>query len=165
MVMSHNQSLETRAWEAAATVFDPEIPDLSVIDLGVIRGIFVTDSGILVTITPTYSGCPAMETIAWEIELALARVGIGPAEVRTVRAPAWSSDWITERGRAVLLANGIAPPPPGAGRRALFGEEHPACPRCNSQETECLSEFGATACRALWRCRACAEPFDAFKCH
>jgi ring-1,2-phenylacetyl-CoA epoxidase subunit PaaD len=158
--------LRERAWQAAATVTDPEIPVLTIADLGVLRDVTVAGDGTVeVAITPTYSGCPAMNVIAFEVELALARAGLPGARVRTVLAPAWTTDWMSEDGRRKLLAYGIAPPPPGGGRGALFGQDAVACPRCGSADTECLAEFGSTACKALWRCRACREPFDHFKCH
>ena len=158
--------LRERAWQAAATVTDPEIPVLTIADLGVLRDVTVGDDGAVeVAITPTYSGCPAMNVIALEVELALGRAGLPGARVRTVLAPAWTTDWMSEEGRRKLLAYGIAPPAPGGGRGALFGQDAVACPRCGSADTECLAEFGSTACKALWRCRACREPFDHFKCH
>ncbi len=156
--------LRTRAWAAAATVCDPEIPVLTVEDLGVLREVRVAGDAVEVVITPTYSGCPAMNMIALEIETALAAAGI-EGRVTTTLAPAWTTDWMTASGRAKLLEYGIAPPPPASSRRALFGETHVACPRCASADTEQLAEFGSTSCKALWRCRACREPFDLFKCH
>jgi len=159
-----NADLQQRAWDAAATVVDPEIPVLTIADLGVLRAVTVSAAGVEVAITPTYSGCPAMGVIGLEIELALSRAGIAPARVVTVMAPAWTTDGLSEDGRRKLLEYGIAPPPRG-GRRALFGEEHVACPRCAVTDTERLAEFGSTSCKALWRCLGCGEPFDVFKCH
>ena len=144
---------------------DPEIPVLTIADLGVLRDVAVEDGRVVVAITPTYSGCPAMNAIALEIEIALARASIPDARVRTVLHPAWTTDWMTEAGRAKLLAYGIAPPVRSGGRRALFGQETVACPQCGSDDTERLAEFGSTSCKALWRCRACREPFDYFRCH
>ena len=154
-----------RAWDVAASVVDPEIPVLTIADLGVLRDVIVTEDGVEVTITPTYTGCPAMQMIALDIEIALDRAGIGPARVKTVLAPAWTTDWMTEAGRRKLAEYGIAPPPPASTRRALFGELHVNCPRCGSDDVEKISEFGSTACKSLLRCRACREPFDLFKCH
>jgi ring-1,2-phenylacetyl-CoA epoxidase subunit PaaD len=129
-----------RARTAAEAVVDPEIPVLTIADLGVLRD-------------------------AFEIEAAVERAGLGRPRVTTVLHPAWTTDWLTAGGREKLRAYGIAPPEGKAGgRRALFGEEHVACPRCGSRETEKLAEFGSTTCKALWRCRACREPFDHFKC-
>ena len=157
-------SLRDRALAAAATVVDPEIPVLTIADLGVLRDVTEQDGRVEVAITPTYSGCPAMNMIALEVELALERAGI-PGRVRTVLEPAWTTDWMTDSGRRKLLAYGIAPPTQAAGRRALFAVDAAACPRCGSARTECLAEFGSTSCKALWRCLDCREPFDQFKCH
>jgi ring-1,2-phenylacetyl-CoA epoxidase subunit PaaD len=154
-----------RAYEAVAAVTDPEIPVLTIADLGVLRDVAVNGDRVEVTITPTYSGCPAMNVIALEIGAALARAGFADTAVRTVLSPAWTTDWLTPAGREKLLAYGIAPPAGPAGRRALFGEEKIACPHCGSADTELLAEFGSTACKSLHRCRTCREPFDAFKCH
>lgn len=161
----HAASLRQIAWDAAARVVDPEIPVLTIADLGVLRDVTVRDDAVEVAITPTYSGCPAMNMIALEIEVALARAGIRNARIHTVLSPAWTTDWMSEEGRAKLKAYGIAPPQAGVGRRALFGEQQVACPQCGSTDTEVLSEFGSTSCKALWRCRSCREPFDYFKCH
>jgi ring-1,2-phenylacetyl-CoA epoxidase subunit PaaD len=157
--------LRERAWAAAATVVDPEIPVLTIADLGVLRDVRVAGEAIEIAITPTYSGCPAMAMIALEIELALDRAGLPRPTVTTVLSPAWTTDWMSEDGRRKLQAYGIAPPQPASGRCTLFGVEEIACPRCGSRDTERLSEFGSTSCKALWRCRACREPFDYFKCH
>ena len=157
--------LRQRAWEAAARVVDPEIPVLTIADLGVLRDVTVDDGRVEVAITPTYSGCPAMNMIALEIELALECVGIRGPKIRTVLSPAWTTDWMSEDGRRKLREYGIAPPQAGSGRRALFCEQQMACPQCGSENTELLSEFGSTSCKALWRCRSCREPFDYFKCH
>lgn len=166
MVTNHEaRDLRQAAWDAAAQVVDPEIPVLTIADLGVLRDVTVTGDGVEVAITPTYSGCPAMNMIALEIELALTRQGILNPKVKTVLSPAWTTDWMTDDGRRKLKDYGIAPPIAGSGRRALFGEQEVACPQCGSTQTEVLSEFGSTSCKALWRCRACREPFDYFKCH
>ncbi|NEW95118.1 1,2-phenylacetyl-CoA epoxidase subunit PaaD [Rhodopseudomonas sp. BR0M22] len=157
--------LRQRAWDAAATVCDPEIPVLSIADLGVLREVRVEQGRVEVAITPTYSGCPAMNMIALEIETALARAGIAQARVTTVLAPAWTTDWMSEAGRAKLKDYGIAPPQVTGSRRALFGDLEVACPQCGATDTEQLSEFGSTSCKALWRCKSCREPFDYFKCH
>jgi ring-1,2-phenylacetyl-CoA epoxidase subunit PaaD len=155
-----------RARAAAEAVVDPEIPVLTIADLGVLREVRLAGDGrVEVVITPTYSGCPAMNMIALEIETALERAGLGRPKVTTVLHPAWTTDWLTAAGREKLRAYGIAPPEGRAGGRgALFGEERVACPRCGSRDTERLAEFGSTACKALRRCRACREPFDHFKC-
>ena len=157
-------SLRQRALAALEAVTDPEIPVLTIADLGILRDLAVHGDTVEVTVTPTYSGCPAMNMIVVEIETALARAGI-TAKVRTSLSPAWTTDWLSDAARQKLAAFGIAPPEHAASRRGLFGEAHPACPRCGSQDTELISEFGSTACKSLHRCRACKEPFDAFKCH
>ena len=157
--------LRRRAWDAVAGVVDPEIPVLTIADLGVLRAVDVTGGRVEVAITPTYSGCPAMNMIAVEIELALEREGFRSPKVRTVLSPAWTTDWMSEDGRRKLREYGIAPPLPANSRRALFGVQQVACPQCGSENTELLSEFGSTSCKALWRCKSCREPFDYFKCH
>jgi ring-1,2-phenylacetyl-CoA epoxidase subunit PaaD len=157
--------LRRRAWDAASRVVDPEIPVLTIADLGVLREVEVSDGHVEVAITPTYSGCPAMNMIALEIEIALEREGFAKPKIRTVLSPAWTTDWMSEDGRRKLRDYGIAPPQAASSRRALFGMQEVACPQCGSANTELLSEFGSTSCKALWRCKACREPFDYFKCH
>jgi ring-1,2-phenylacetyl-CoA epoxidase subunit PaaD len=164
-VSALDDDLRQRAWAVAASVVDPEIPVLSIEDLGVLREVRIEDGCVEVAITPTYSGCPAMNMIGLEIELALQRAGFGEAKVRTVLSPAWTTDWMSEDGRRKLREYGIAPPLAAGSRRALFGIEQVACPQCGSGNTEVLSEFGSTSCKALWRCKNCREPFDYFKCH
>ena len=157
------------AWEVLRGVNDPEVPVISVVDLGIVREVTVEDDGLVVTVTPTYSGCPATEAIEASIVAALDAAGLGPTRIRIERAPAWTSDWISADGRAKLHAYGIAPPGPVDRDTALplrFDARPPAplaCPRCASTNTERLAAFGATACKALWRCRACGEPFEQFK--
>lgn len=154
-----------RARAAVAAVADPEIPVLTLEDLGVIRAVELgVDGRIDVTITPTYSGCPANAAILIDLQAALAGAGFPDARVRSVLSPAWTTEWMSDAGRRKLSAYGIAPPEK-AGRAALLGHEAaPRCPQCGSTETELVSRFGSTACKALWRCLACREPFDAFKC-
>jgi ring-1,2-phenylacetyl-CoA epoxidase subunit PaaD len=153
-----------RAYRAAAAVVDPEIPVLTLEDLGVLRGVERRAGRIVVTLTPTYSGCPATLAIHQAVALALAEAGVAGAEVETVLAPPWSSDDISGEGRRKLEAYGIAPPGRGGGARSLFAKGSVACPRCGSDATAEISAFGSTACKALWRCEACGEPFEAFKC-
>lgn len=151
-----------------ATVNDPEIPVLSVLDMGVVRGAQFGPAGELeVIITPTYSGCPAMNAIEINIRAVLQENGYSHVKITTVLHPPWTTDWMTEEGRAKLLAYGIAPPLAGSvDKNALFAEERAVpCPRCGSTHTEMISQFGSTACKALHRCLSCAEPFDYFKCH
>jgi ring-1,2-phenylacetyl-CoA epoxidase subunit PaaD len=155
-----------RAWEIAAEVPDPEVPVLTIGDLGVLRDVRLMEDGTVeVDITPTYTGCPAMSVFTMDIETALLKAGFPSVRIRTVLSPAWTTDWLSEEAREKLRAYGIAPPAGKASRRALFGDDEVACPRCGSLATEKVSEFGSTACKALWRCTACSEPFDYFKCH
>ena len=158
-------ALRDRALLAVREVCDPEIPVLTIADLGVLRDVVVQDGRVEVVITPTYSGCPAMNMIQFEIEVALEKAGIVGGRVRTVLNPAWTTDWMTDEGRRKLREYGVAPPTRGGGRRALFGADVVGCPNCGSAKTHVLSEFGSTSCKALWRCEACREPFDYFKCH
>ncbi len=146
--------LTERLWAVLETVPDPEIPVVSVVDLGIVREV----SDERVTITPTYTGCPATQVIERDIRDALDAAGYRHVRIETVLAPAWTTDWISAAGREKLRAYGIAPPVP-AGHREV------ACPQCGSTETEEISRFGSTPCKAQWRCRDCLEPFDLFKCH
>ncbi len=143
------------------TVPDPEIPALSILDLGIVREI----SAARVLITPTYSGCPATLAIEQSIRRALDAAGFAQVRIETTLSPPWSSDWISDEGREKLRAYGIAPPPQGAGSASLRNEARATCPRCGSRDSEEISRFGSTPCKALWRCKSCAEPFDRFKCH
>jgi ring-1,2-phenylacetyl-CoA epoxidase subunit PaaD len=150
---------------AVAAVVDPELRVLTIADLGILRGIEVAAGGrVTVTITPTYTGCPAMDVIRRDISTAARAAGAGEVEVRTELSPPWTTDWISADGRAKLAAAGIAPP---TGRRAVSVPLTLTmrCPLCGSPDTEELSRFGSTACKSLWRCRACREPFDAVKAH
>lgn len=149
-----------RAIEAVSAVPDPEIPVVTIVDLGMVRAVrLAADGAVEVDLTPTYTGCPATRVIAEEVRAALAAAGIGEARVNLVLSPAWTTDWITPEGRAALQRHGIAPPP----RRGEPDAPVP-CPRCGSTDTEEISRFGSTPCKALWRCRTCREPFDRFKC-
>jgi len=140
------------------SVKDPEIPVISIHDLGILRDIKIHDDQAELIITPTYSGCPAMLEIEKEIHNALKAEGIENFKITTVLSPAWTTDWMTEEGKKKLEAYGIAPPNPTA-------PENVACPQCKSQNTALVSEFGSTACKALYKCKDCLEPFDYFKCH
>ncbi|MFG2164987.1 1,2-phenylacetyl-CoA epoxidase subunit PaaD [Micromonospora chersina] len=151
---------------AVAAVVDPEIRVITIDELGILRSVDedAATGRVVVTITPTYTGCPAMDVIRADIRRALAAAGHPDAEVRTVYAPAWSTDWISEGGRAKLAAAGIAPPAPAArGGGVVPLTLAVRCPRCGSPDTEQVSRFGSTACKALWRCRSCSEPFDHLK--
>jgi ring-1,2-phenylacetyl-CoA epoxidase subunit PaaD len=155
------------AWETLRGVEDPEIPAVSVVDLGLIRYVKVSASGSLdVGLSPTYVGCPATEVIRRSVREALERRGIGDFTVTGVLSPAWSSDWITPEGRRKLNDYGIVPPDRGVSTMRDVRRSHQpiACPHCRSLDTETVSEFGSTPCKALHRCRACLEPFEYFKC-
>jgi ring-1,2-phenylacetyl-CoA epoxidase subunit PaaD len=146
------------AWQALASVEDPELPALSIVDLGIVRSVVAQSDGALnIGLTPTYSGCPATEVIHASVMSALTAAGLAPFHLHTMLAPAWSSDWISAEGRRKLAAYGIVPPERNSARP-------PACPRCASLKTDCISEFGSTPCKALHRCRDCLEPFERFKC-
>lgn len=153
-----------RARAAAAAVVDPEIPVLTLDDLGILRGVEWREGRIVVKLTPTYTGCPATLAIELAVQAALLDAGFVDAKVESALSPPWSTDDITEEGRRKLAEFGIAPPARGARARSLFVVETVACPKCGSTHTSRISEFGSTACKALWRCEACAEPFDYFKC-
>lgn len=145
-------------------VCDPEIPILTIADLGVLRDVRIDARRVTVVITPTYSGCPAMHTIDQDIRAALAAAGYDDVQIETELAPAWSTDQLSAAAYGKLRSVGIAPPAHGVkDKRGLLGLEV-ACPRCASHQTERISEFGSTACKALYRCRSCLEPFDYFKC-
>lgn len=150
------------------SVTDPEIPVLTVMDLGVIRDVMVEEDGtVKVVITPTYSGCPAMNMIEVNIKATLQEAGFQKVAVETVLSPPWTTDWMSEEGRKKLKEYGIAPPQAGVvDKNALFAEEKDIiCPHCDSTNTIMISQFGSTACKALYKCKDCLEPFDYFKCH
>jgi len=158
---------ERAAWRVLETVLDPEVPVVSVVELGIVRDVIKHDDSLEVVLTPTYSGCPATEAIEAGVCAALEAAGLGPVRLTRRRAPAWSTDWITDEGRRKLREVGIAPPGAAPAPRPIRlvrrEPEAVACPRCGSAHTERLSAFGATACKALYRCLACREPFEHFK--
>lgn len=150
--------------EWLAQVPDPEIPVLSITDLGIVRAVDC-ESGVVVSLAPTYSGCPATEVIEASVIAALEDRGIADVAIRRVLSPPWTTEWITDSGREKLKKYGIAPPEKGGSKRALLGgKPQVACPRCASENTELVSEFGSTACKAAYRCGDCLEPFEYFKC-
>ena len=158
--MVKTQPEVAQIWSWLEEVADPEIPIISVADLGIVRDIKWLDDELVVTLTPTYSGCPATEVIARDVSEALSARGIENVRLETKISPPWTTDWISERGRERLREFGIAPPASG-----LIQIENIACPRCGSLETEMISRFGSTPCKAIYKCRACLEPFDVFKRH
>lgn len=157
---------EREVWRILADVPDPEIPVLSVVELGIIRHVRVADDGrVTVGVSPTYTGCPATEVIARSIESRLEEEGYEHPKVESVLSPPWTSDWLTESGRAKLKEYGIAPPAHSVSNpKHLFREPKVACPRCSSMQTSKVSEFASTPCKALYRCASCLEPFEYFKC-
>jgi len=149
--------IEQRIFDVLAQVPDPEIPAVSIVDLGIVRGVSIDGDQAAVALTPTYSGCPATHAIELAARLALDEAGLEAVTIRTVLSPAWSTEMISAEGREKLRCYGIAPPVESGG---------PAeCPRCGSRDTHEVSRFGSTPCKALWRCNSCSEPFDRFKCH
>ena len=162
---------EKKIWQILETVYDPEVPVLTITDLGIVRNIVISpleDRGIEVIITPTYTGCPAMDMIAMNIRLAMIENGYSKVKITSVLSPAWTTDWMSEAGKSKLKEYGIAPPNPKQQvcDDKLFAEaEGVQCPHCNSYHTNRISEFGSTACKALYQCSDCKEPFDYFKCH
>ncbi|THF65143.1 1,2-phenylacetyl-CoA epoxidase subunit PaaD [Pseudothauera rhizosphaerae] len=158
---------ESQAWQVLGDVPDPEIPVVSVVELGIVREVASRAGGLRVVVTPTYSGCPATEVIADSIRAALAAAGAGAVDIETRLDPAWTTDWMGDAARDKLRAYGIAPPSGTAAAGGVqpirFVAKSQTCPHCGSTDTERLSEFGSTACKALYRCRACREPFEYFK--
>lgn len=166
MSLENPMITQARILELLDNVKDPEIPVINVLELGVVRTVEVEESGkAIITITPTYTGCPAMDVMAADIKKELLDAGVPEVEVKLTLSPAWSTDQITDEGKRKLREYGIAPPEKTGDIRALKGEQPVvACPQCGSTNTVMLSLFGSTACKALWKCNDCLEPFDQFKC-
>ncbi|MCA1654257.1 MAG: 1,2-phenylacetyl-CoA epoxidase subunit PaaD [Sphingomicrobium sp.] len=163
MTLSLDSEAEQRIFKALADVPDPEIPIVSIVDLGIVRGVRHDPPAVL--ITPTYTGCPATLVIEASVRAALDDAGFRDVPIETTLSPPWTTDWISEAGREKLRAYGIAPPPRGSAARSLRASDRVECPRCGSADTAEISRFGSTPCKAQWQCRACLEPFDRFKCH
>lgn len=168
MRVSADEQRVVRAWEVLQTVLDPEVPALSVCDLGIVREVLAHADALEIVLTPTYSGCPATEVIERSVIDAIDAAGLGPARSSLRRAPAWTTDWISEDGRRKLREYGIAPPSGNAAAMQaqpirVVPRQVVECPRCGSPKTERLSAFGSTACKSLYRCVACREPFEYFK--
>jgi ring-1,2-phenylacetyl-CoA epoxidase subunit PaaD len=153
-----------RIWKILEEVTDPEIPVLTITDLGIVRDVKINGDEIEIIITPTYTGCPAMDMIAMNIRLALIEKGYSNIRITSILAPAWTTDWMSEDGKRKLKEYGIAPPPE-SGRLLQPESLYVACPQCDSTNTRLISEFGSTACKSLYQCNDCKEPFDHFKCH
>jgi ring-1,2-phenylacetyl-CoA epoxidase subunit PaaD len=169
MITSQNITIEN-VWQLLENVYDPEIPVLSVIDLGIVRDVHLVkhpsdEESIEVIITPTYSGCPAMDAISMNIKMALLQNGFQNAKVIQQLSPAWTTDWMTEKAKEKLKAYGIAAPVGKSFDKKYLEELNVECPQCRSKDTRLLSQFGSTACKALYQCNDCKEPFDYFKCH
>ena len=160
MVIENNITIEA-LWDLLEQVPDPEIPVLSILDLGIVRDVKLQDGKVEIIITPTYSGCPAMDAISMDIKLKLIEHGVKNFKITSVLSPAWTTDWMTEEGKVKLNKYGIAPPKMSTDK----SDTPPICPQCNSSNTKLLSQFGSTACKALYQCNDCKEPFDYFKCH
>jgi ring-1,2-phenylacetyl-CoA epoxidase subunit PaaD len=167
--MSNVTDISTRqVWDLLEAVTDPEVPVLSILDLGIVRDVKVEKDTVDVVITPTYSGCPAMDVISMSIRMQLLSNGYKQVNISQVLSPAWTTDWMSEAGKEKLRAYGIAPPNPTQQvcRMELFADDEAVqCPHCSSWNTRRLSEFGSTACKSLFQCNDCHEPFDYFKCH
>lgn len=159
-------SLKEKVWEILETVSDPEVPVLSVIDLGIIRDVKISEKEqIEIVITPTYSGCPAMDAISMNIRLALAQNGFSNIKITSILSPAWTTDWISQAGKAKLKEYGIAPPVGKSFDQQLLENIIVQCPQCESRDTKLISEFSSTACKSFYICNHCKEPFEYFKCH
>ena len=162
---AYDQHTIQQVWEWLIAIPDPEIPVLSIIDLGIVRRVTALPDGVEVEVAPTYSGCPATEVIEKSIVDSLLDKGIGNVVLKRVLSPPWTTAWITEEGREKLRAYGIAPPADGASKRAMLGNmKLIACPRCSATTTTLVSEFGSTPCKASYKCDECLEPFEYFKC-
>lgn len=163
MVDTRNQ-----IWRILGEVTDPEVPVLTILDLGIVREVKIDNERIEVIITPTYSGCPAMDAITIDIRLKLAEAGFKKVKITSILSPAWTTDWMSESGKQKLKAYGIAPPnikQQVCNQELFAANEAIQCPHCDSYNTRRISEFGSTACKALYQCHDCKEPFDHFKCH
>jgi len=155
-----------KIWEWLSVVSDPEVPVLTITDLGIVRNVRVDENAVVITITPTYSGCPAMGVIAMNIRMALMSHGIRNVVIENQLSPAWTTDWMSEEGKKKLKDYGIAPPIRKAKNSlGLFEEDSVPCPKCGSENTFLSSQFGPTSCKALYKCNSCLEPFEHFKCH
>ena len=164
MIVDENISIK-KVWEILQNVSDPEIPILSIVDLGIVRDVSIENNNVEVFITPTYSGCPAMDMIAMNIRMELLHTGFGNVKITQQLSPAWTTDWMTGTGKEKLKSYGIAPPVGKAFDQQFLEDMKIECPQCHSKNTKLLSEFGSTSCKALFQCQDCREPFDYFKCH
>jgi ring-1,2-phenylacetyl-CoA epoxidase subunit PaaD len=159
------EETEKRIWKILETVYDPEIPVLSLTDLGIARDVKVNDERIEIVVTPTYSGCPAMDVIAMNIRIALLKEGFSNIKISHQLSPAWTTDWMSEAGKQKLKSYGIAPPIGKSFDEHYLENLVVECPLCHSPNTKLISQFGSTSCKAHYQCLNCKEPFDYFKCH
>jgi len=160
------QVTKEQVYEWLSGVTDPEVPVLTVLDLGIVRNVALNGDEVTVTITPTYSGCPAMDVIGMSIRMALLSRGFKKVNIEMQLSPAWTTDWMSEEGKQKLKEYGIAPPVrTSSSGLGLFEDDTVACPRCGSEDTELVSRFGPTSCKSLYKCNNCKEPFEHFKCH
>lgn len=164
MVVENKISVE-QAWQILEQITDPEIPILSIVDLGIVRDISLDQNNVEIFITPTYSGCPAMDMITMNIKIELLQQGFNNVKITQQLSPAWTTDWMTERGKQKLKEYGIAPPVGKIIDQKFLEDLKVECPQCHSKNTKLISEFGSTSCKALFQCLDCKEPFDYFKCH
>ena len=167
-MVSDTEISKKNIWQILETVVDPEVPVLTITDLGIVRDVRISGSEVEIVITPTYTGCPAMDMIAMNIRLALLENGYQNIKITSVLSPVWTTDWMSEDGKRKLKEYGIAPPNPRqqvCNNDLFAAAEAVQCPHCNSYHTHRISEFGSTACKALYQCNDCKEPFDYFKCH
>jgi ring-1,2-phenylacetyl-CoA epoxidase subunit PaaD len=161
MVNTLSSIEEKKIWQILETVCDPEVPVLTIIDLGIVRDVKIINEEVEVIITPTYTGCPAMDMITMDIKMKLLEHSYKNIKITHVLSPAWTTDWMSETGKQKLKTYGIAAP----NKKIIVPQDGVECPQCNSTNTKLLSEFGSTACKALYQCNDCKEPFDYFKCH
>ena len=164
MILEKNISSK-KVWQILEQITDPEIPVISIVDLGIVRDVHVDENTVEVFITPTYSGCPAMDVISMNIRMELLQNGFTNIKITQQLSPAWTTDWMTKEGKEKLKVYGIAPPVGKAIDQKYLEKLKVECPQCHSTNTKLLSEFGSTACKALYQCQDCKEPFDYFKCH
>lgn len=163
--MLNTKFSEKEIYDLIASIPDPEIPVITIEDLGILREVKIEDDKVKVFITPTYSGCPAMKAIENDIADILRKNEINSFEVKTVFAPVWTTDWISDEAKEKLRKYGISPPEKSSSDKNILLNKHVRCPQCNSENTVLISQFGSTACKALYKCQDCLEPFDHFKCH
>lgn len=164
--MVSDTTMVDKVWELLNTIPDPDIPVISIVELGIVRKVDIVSQKVIVTITPSYSGCPAMNVFTDDIRHVLAANGFEDIEIKTILSPAWTTDWIKEEAREKMRQHGIAPPENDPDGEFIFvKQKHVTCPRCGNADSRLVSQFGSTPCKALWYCNNCNQPFEYFKCH